>query len=35
VLDAYGKPLDFYKTVLAQLDQLVEAAVEKAVRKPG
>jgi protein-tyrosine phosphatase len=35
VLDAYGKPLDFYKTVLVQLDQLVEAAVEKAVRKPG
>jgi protein-tyrosine phosphatase len=35
VQDAYGKPLDFYKAVLAQLDQLVEAAVEKAVRKPG
>lgn len=35
VLDAYGKPLDFYKTVLAQLDQLVGAAVEKAVRNPG
>lgn len=35
VLDAYGKPLDFYKTVLAQLDQLVDAAVEKAARKPG
>ena len=35
VLDAYGKPLDFYKAVLAQLDQLVDAAVEKAVRKPG
>jgi protein-tyrosine phosphatase len=35
VQDAYGKSLDFYKTVLAQLDQLVEAAVEKAVQQPG
>lgn len=35
VLDAYGKPLDFYKTVLAQLDQLVGAAVTKATGKPG
>jgi protein-tyrosine phosphatase len=35
VLDAYGKPLDFYKTVLAQLDQLVDAAVTKATGKPG
>lgn len=34
VLDAYGKPMDFYKTVLAQLDQLVAAAVTKAAVKP-
>ena len=35
VMDAYGKPLDFYKTVLTQLDQLVDAAVTKATGKPG
>jgi len=34
VLDAFGKPMDFYKTVLAQLDQLVGAAVTKAATKP-
>lgn len=30
VLDAFGKPMDFYQTVLAQLDSLVGAAVAKA-----
>ncbi len=30
VLDAFGKPMDFYKTVLAQLDGLIGAAVRKA-----
>jgi protein-tyrosine phosphatase len=30
VLDAFGKPLDFYQTVLAQLDPLVAEAVRKA-----
>lgn len=34
VLDAYGKPMEFYRTVLAQLDQLVGAAVAKATRAP-
>jgi protein-tyrosine phosphatase len=34
VLDAFGKPMDFYKTVLGQLDGLVDAAVVKAVTKP-
>ena len=34
VLDAFGKPLDFYQTVLAQLDQLIGAAVAKATIKP-
>jgi protein-tyrosine phosphatase len=33
VLDAFGKPMDFYKTVLAQLDELVAAAVAKAAGK--
>lgn len=33
VLDAYGKPMDFYKTVLAQLDTLVGAAVLKAAKR--
>jgi protein-tyrosine phosphatase len=30
VKDAFGKPLDFYQTVLAQLDPLVVDAVKKA-----
>lgn len=30
VLDAFGKPMDFYKTVLTQLDGLIGAAVRKA-----
>jgi protein-tyrosine phosphatase len=34
VQDAFGKPMDFYETVLAQLDQFVGAAVAKAVAKP-
>jgi protein-tyrosine phosphatase len=34
VLDAFGKPMDFYKTVLAQLEPLVAAAVAKAAPKP-
>ncbi len=34
VLDAFGKPMDFYQTVLAQLDGLVGAAVAKATTKP-
>ncbi len=34
VLDAFGKPMDFYQAVLAQLDGLVGAAVTKAVQKP-
>lgn len=33
VLDAFGKPMDFYRTVLAQLDGLVEAAVKKAAKR--
>ena len=34
VLDAFGKPMDFYKTVLAQLEPLVAAAVAKAAPRP-
>jgi protein-tyrosine phosphatase len=34
VLDAFGKPMAFYRTVLAQLDDLVGAAVMKATTKP-
>ena len=30
VLDAYGKPMAFYREVLAQLDPLVTAAMAKA-----
>ncbi len=33
VLDAFGKPMAFYKTVLGQLDGLVEAAIIKATTK--
>ncbi len=33
VLDAFGKPMEFYRTVLAQLDPLVAAAVAQAVAK--
>jgi protein-tyrosine phosphatase len=34
VLDAFGKPMAFYQTVLAQLDTFVTAAVTKATTKP-
>ena len=30
IADAFGKPMDFYVAILAQLDPLVVAAVEKA-----
>ncbi len=34
VLDAFGKPMAFYETVLTQLDSLVGKAIEKAAGKP-
>lgn len=35
IADAHGRPMDVYRTVLAQLDALVEPAVTKAVRAVG
>jgi protein-tyrosine phosphatase len=34
VLDAFGMPMDFYRTVLAQPEQLVGAALVKAATRP-
>ncbi len=34
VLDAFGKPMDFYRIVLAQLDKLIGTAMMKAAAKP-
>jgi protein-tyrosine phosphatase len=34
VPDPFGKPMDFYKVVLGQLDQMVDAAVVKAAARP-